>query len=108
MPAIHNNKNAWSNGPPTSVSWSTDDPGQTTKTETTQPASNTKQGGQDQEPVNIPNSRRPFQLHFEIKDAAIGQISRQSDFTVVTESDSLDYDTGLRVFYQAIQDNDGI
>ncbi|KAL3258312.1 hypothetical protein MRX96_016700 [Rhipicephalus microplus] len=28
MPAIHNNKNARSNGPPKSVGWSTDDPGQ--------------------------------------------------------------------------------
>ncbi|KAL3198799.1 hypothetical protein MRX96_044269 [Rhipicephalus microplus] len=52
MPAIHNNKNAWSNGPPKSVGWSTDDPGQTSKGATTQPASNTKQGGQDQEPVH--------------------------------------------------------
>ncbi|KAL3243046.1 hypothetical protein MRX96_020722 [Rhipicephalus microplus] len=34
--------------------------------------------GQDQEPVNIPDSRRPFQIQFEIKDAATGQTSRQS------------------------------
>ncbi|KAH7939321.1 hypothetical protein HPB52_010882 [Rhipicephalus sanguineus] len=33
--------------------------------------------GQDQEPVNIPDSRQPFQIPFEIKDAATGQISRQ-------------------------------
>ncbi|KAL3217801.1 hypothetical protein MRX96_050927 [Rhipicephalus microplus] len=78
MPAIHNNKNAWSNGPPKSVGWSTDNPGQTSKAETTQLASNTKQGGQDQEPVNIPNSRRPFHIQFEIKDTATGKTSRRS------------------------------
>ncbi|KAH7947003.1 hypothetical protein HPB52_007109 [Rhipicephalus sanguineus] len=33
--------------------------------------------GQDQEPVNIPDSRRPFQIQFEIKDSTTGQISRQ-------------------------------
>ncbi|KAH8031163.1 hypothetical protein HPB51_013529 [Rhipicephalus microplus] len=34
--------------------------------------------GQDQELVNIPDSRRPFQIQFEIKDAATSQTSRQS------------------------------
>ncbi|KAL3205584.1 hypothetical protein MRX96_040760 [Rhipicephalus microplus] len=78
MPAMHNNNSARSNGPPKSVGWSTNDPGQTSKAATTQPASNTQKGGQDQEPVNIPDSRRPFQIQFEIKDAATGQTSRQS------------------------------
>ncbi|KAL1465907.1 hypothetical protein MTO96_026990 [Rhipicephalus appendiculatus] len=45
MPTVNNYKNAWSNGPPKSVGWSTDDPGQSSKAVTTQPASNTKQGG---------------------------------------------------------------
>ncbi|KAH7950604.1 hypothetical protein HPB51_028364 [Rhipicephalus microplus] len=44
MPAIQS-KNAWSNGPSKSVGCSTDDPGQTSKAATTQPASHTKQGG---------------------------------------------------------------
>ncbi|KAL3241997.1 hypothetical protein MRX96_021533 [Rhipicephalus microplus] len=35
--------------------------------------------GQDQEPVNILDSRWPFQIQFEIKDAATSQTSRQSD-----------------------------
>ncbi|KAL1473558.1 hypothetical protein MTO96_021927 [Rhipicephalus appendiculatus] len=45
MSTVNNYKNAWSNGPPKSVGWSTDDPGQSSKAVTTQPASNTKQGG---------------------------------------------------------------
>ncbi|KAL3228778.1 hypothetical protein MRX96_048562, partial [Rhipicephalus microplus] len=77
IPAIPN-ENTWSNGQPKSLGWSTDDPGQTSKAATAQPASNTKQGGQDQEPFNIPDSRRPFQIYFKIKDAATGQTSRQS------------------------------
>ncbi|KAH7944434.1 hypothetical protein HPB52_019645 [Rhipicephalus sanguineus] len=34
--------------------------------------------GKDQEPVNILDSRWPFQIQFEIKDTATGQTSRQS------------------------------
>ncbi|KAL1481024.1 hypothetical protein MTO96_050539 [Rhipicephalus appendiculatus] len=60
MSTVNNYKNAWSNGPPKSVGWSTDDPGQSSKAVTTQPASNTKQGGQGQEPVNVPDPRRPL------------------------------------------------
>ncbi|KAL3191988.1 hypothetical protein MRX96_018108 [Rhipicephalus microplus] len=77
MPAIQN-KNALSNGTPKSVVWSTDDPGQTSKAATTQPAFNNKQGGQDKEPVKILDSRWPFQIQFEIKDAATGQTSKHS------------------------------
>ncbi|KAH7941494.1 hypothetical protein HPB49_014481 [Dermacentor silvarum] len=36
-----NNKNAWSNGPPKNVAWTTDVSGQTRKEATTQPAHNT-------------------------------------------------------------------